>query len=413
MAVIENNPYLLQIPDVRNAIEMKFLDPTAIDHTLKHYENFIQDLPGFMQNAFSYFYDDDPNKKRQDVILALYVMHLSVSMKTILKQRNKSCDAIPDFGTYLCKWAQDARQTDDKTSQIYEARSVIFTYWLKSLCDKDKISEDDMKEILLFNTQLARSTILESETDPVVVDKVKRLVAQWTPAFEKRFEDEKFRTAFLEKICEFFGKQIPDEQWTGSYPVFECDSYKIDLSTGYISRKGSSRTQAPLSAAALSLMRCACPDLDIKTAKIERIESEKEVYQFKDNFGVLNQIEIDGSDTRYYKSLDDGVTWLQYKPREELFPRKSFAGFAAIYALQNILLNFKFKDAMKQIYSIIASDKGIPNTLMGESQFVDTANPHTVMTFDVTGKPLFKMSFEKSIANFDVKMLMGPASNKH
>ncbi len=412
MAVIENNPYLLQISDVRNAIEMKFLDPESIEQALKHYPNLTKDLPGFMKSTFSYFYDEDPAKKRQDVISALFVMHLSVSMKAMLEQINKPYADIPDFSAQLCRWAQDARQTDDKTSQIYEARSVIFTYWLESLCNKDKISEDDMKEILLFNAQLARSTILESDTDPVVVDKVKRLVATWTPAFEERFKDETFRTAFLEMVCQFFGKQIPNEKWSGTYPAFECDSYKVDLSKGYIVRTDSNRTEAPLSAAALSIMRCACPDLDIKTCKIERITSDKEIYQFKDSFEVLNQIEIDGSDTRYYKSMDGGVTWLQYKPREELFPRKSFVGFAAAHAMYNIFVNFNFMDAVKQIFSIFTGDTGIPLSLMGESQFVDVSNPHSVITFSQDGKPLFKLSFEKSYTDLDYKQLIGPRLKK-
>lgn len=419
LALLKQKPYLISIPDVRNAIEHVFLDLNNLESNLKRYPNLISDMVEIFKEVFEVFVPSHGGTEivdQRQIVEGLFIIHLSRTLRDMIANTTdydnnlyrlhsanfcETHERLPQFQSQIQKWVLHARSAEND-SDIYAVRPIILSMYLKEFSKKDSLSEYEISEMLLSSMQLSRDPIFETDEDPVLTDQVKKLLAQWTPVFQDVFQNEKFKDAFLQSVCKFFIGQIPKGAWKGSFPRFECDQVEVNLSTGYILLKGSGRSKTPLSSAALRILRAACPDTNLKEVEQYRLECDCETYEFKDNYGTLNRIEIDGSESRYYKQIEQYAldpksghpiackVWYQHVQESDLKAKAELPWYISkIVTHMSNALGF-------DLAKVLFSTASIPKFALGTAQFVNPNDPTQIMTCDADGKPMFNLDFQQS-----------------
>ena len=368
LGLIDTNPHLLLINDICSLVENLFLRRPILLHALGNDPQLLPFIGGFFDRHIKAF------KKQQHILPALFLVHLSHSLQSVLledKEYKSQAKKLPQYSNFVLELMLSSLLED---SPVKTHRHALLAEYLFLFKNRERLNQNDIKNLIIFNVLLENSQIQHEFYDPVFIDQVRKNVRTWGPQIEKALADSpEMLQHVLDRVCELQKVPLSKTPWKGKFPIFSRDDIEINVLLGSVVRLQEAENRAYLLPEILNstLFRKLFPDFTVEQPRLAKAQGEN-IYGFTDKSGNENRIEYQNQELRVFRKSRDN-RWLQYLSKE------------------------KFEE-------LLPKEEVLPKCLLKGNLFIDPSveSEYDITTYSDEGIPGFRLTFKRDARGINV-----------
>ena len=328
MGLIEARPELLSNPDICSLIDMRFLDHLYVRIAVDKDRTLVRFLGSFLKkHIFSYF-------KKGQAEAALFLIHLNHAFKEALNapQLEPSVHLEKDYINFLRAHAKLMPSYESvvynlmlealkETTSLKQHAHTLLVEYLYLFRHKQTLTVQELCNVVIFSFLMENKPIDPNHYDPVLMDQVRKGVLAWKPMIQKTLADHpEVRQYILGRICELMGEQQSADLWTGTYPEYRTQNFRINFAKCFLEKLDTSgfNDQMPPHVLRHPPFAKAFPEWVEKQPKVKKaLIAGGETYVFFDKEGLECRVEVIGPDISLYRKHPQRESWLKLIDPEE------------------------------------------------------------------------------------------------
>lgn len=391
LGLLKAKRYLLESADIRNFLDTVIFNPKLLKSELG--KNNIPESPQLWAECL---HENIELLRNQGKILpALFLMEMNAKLRKVFALSPKYAGKENVFKDYSPLIKEAAEASLNPASRYFPHRHTLWKHVLLGYADAKALTLPQVQEIYKAKAVLFSAPEEESERDPLHADLLQRIPERWRSVFEDS-ANAGFAQSLLDNLCITFKLPLPEEKWSGTFPLFTAGNYRIDVMEGSIQ---NTQDGSVLGALAFDVMEAANVKEAFRGEKLNVVpmqrfqQQETSLYFFQDSAGAQNRIRKDGQGIVIHKKiqLQGKECWVQHvsketvfpaPPKEEFDPSKGWKVF--FVALKNRLFSPK-----KHL---------LPKFLMNGnySFWINPQNKNEVIAVNEKGEPQFHLFVKKN-----------------
>lgn len=334
MGLIKQKPFLLEFSSVRSLLEQRTFGSKNLLNQLNadyEYDYFALPQKPLAFHLAKWIKEQVPLYKQQgkfhETLFLTNLAHTLTTMAPSLPKEHADYFDFPDYSVDVRSWAYTSL---DPSKPEYQFRHTLWTSLLLSLENKEQLTGEQISDLLKGFVILETSPAEMYEWDPLQQVRIRDLREKWKKPiadFISQPHNTQLANHILDTACQIAGIQLPNEPWTGNFPLYKAGDCQVDLLTGNIKTTKdawfSRGIPIPLREATKAVFEKG--ELEQASAKFA-FKDGRDLFQFQDKQGRTNLIvSAEKGKANVYKQIEVPVKsgmknlWLQSVAKEDVF----------------------------------------------------------------------------------------------